>query len=590
MSSFRGYASLLLLISLSQVCGYVLPPKNIRSSSSSSSSSSIFPRRSTKEDLTYDREAWMAGFSTCTKETAAELLEGSGTLPLDLEGTYFRNGHAKFEVGKELIKHPFDADGMISAVSIKDGKALFRNRFVSTKGYKKEAKFKKILYRGAFGTQREGGMFSNIFDIKNKNVANTNVVYWAGRLLALWEGGLPHLMEADSLRTLGEYKFKGLLKTGDTFSAHPRAEASTGRLINFSAAQGGKSCAITIYEFMPGAEKELSLAAQRTFEVPGFVFFHDFIVTKNYYIFNQAPVDFNAVPFLLGQRGPAECITYAPSRPAMLYLVPRDGVSPVVQVPVDAHFNFHFANGFEEEDGKVVFDVVKCDNMLLGVVSGNSEPIWKTVDYGKEVPFSTLVRYTLTPSNSEKSAFTCTTKTLSKTQVDFTSVSPFVSCSKHRYVYASSGSDSKQSSPVQGVIKIDTQQEGKEDVWIGQKHEFLGENIFVPKKGAVAGAGQDEDDGYVLSFLFNGRTKSTEFVAFDAKNIKQGPIARLPLPTLVPFGLHGSFVPGLTFNNEDVIRRHTAVLGIDSKQWNAISGGFSGIGLKYEIEGGYDSM
>jgi carotenoid cleavage dioxygenase-like enzyme len=45
-----------------------------------------------------------------------------GSIPLDIEGTYFRNGHAKFEVGKvDKVMHPFDADGMISAVTIKDG-------------------------------------------------------------------------------------------------------------------------------------------------------------------------------------------------------------------------------------------------------------------------------------------------------------------------------------------------------------------------------------------------------------------------------------------------------------------------------------
>jgi all-trans-8'-apo-beta-carotenal 15,15'-oxygenase len=46
----------------------------------------------------------------------------------------------------------------------------------------------KILFRGAFGTQRSGGFLANIFDARIKNVANTNVIYWAGRLLALWEG------------------------------------------------------------------------------------------------------------------------------------------------------------------------------------------------------------------------------------------------------------------------------------------------------------------------------------------------------------------------------------------------------------------
>lgn len=114
-------------------------------------------------------------------------------------------------------------------------------------------------------------------------VANTNALYWGGRLFALWEGGLPHRLEPESLRTVGEYTFKGLLKKGDKFSAHPRICSHTGRLVNFSPSQSASKCDVTVYEF----NEELNVEKERTFEVPGFVFFHDFVVTENYYIFNQ---------------------------------------------------------------------------------------------------------------------------------------------------------------------------------------------------------------------------------------------------------------------------------------------------------------
>lgn len=128
---------------------------------------------------------------------------------------------------------------MITAVTFKDGRAFFRNRFVRTKGatgegqvegglmvapvgrahvpslpfvlrvahspgYDEELRAKKILYRGTFGTQKEGGWLANIFDLRRKNVANTNVIYWAGKLLALWEGGLPHTMDPITLQTFRE--------------------------------------------------------------------------------------------------------------------------------------------------------------------------------------------------------------------------------------------------------------------------------------------------------------------------------------------------------------------------------------------------
>lgn len=532
------------------------------------------------QSSTWDKDAWLLGWETCKEETAITLDTKENKIPLDIDGTYFRNGHAKFEVGKDQVIHPFDADGMITALTIKDGVVTFRNRFIRTKGFVREQKARRILYRGAFGTQRRGGFLSNLFDVKIKNVANTNVLFWANRLLALWEGGLPHRIEPDSLRTFGEYKIKDLLKPGDTFSAHPRLDSKTGRLINFSSSQKVSGSDLSIFEF----DKDFNVLKQRMVTIPGFVFFHDFVVTENYYIFNKAPIQFNPLPFLLGKLGPAECIQFDPSSPAILYLIPRDGSSPVEEIKLDSHFNFHFANAYEQ-NGEVIFDVVWCNNMELGKNEEKKEPIWTKIDYGKQVPYSTLVRYTLTPPSSpsrssspstSSPSWTYSKKSLSSTQLDFPTINLDKSCIPHRYTYAACGSDPSQSSPVQGVVKIDSVQ-GTEQKWMPLKHEYLGESIFVNKKdGSKA-----EDDGYLMSFLMNGKENTSEFVIFDAQNVSKGPIVRVPLPTKIPFGLHGSFAQGLIFDPEDIIRKHKACKAVDNKGWNSVDGGFSGLGLKF---------
>ena len=68
-------------------------------------------------------------------------------------------------------------------------------------------------------------------------------------------------------------------------------------------------------------------------------------------------------------------------------------------------------------------------------------------------------------------------------------------------------------------------------------------------------AGYDEDDVYLISVLVNTLTQSSELVVFDGRNVASGPVSRLPLPVMIPFGLHGCFVPGLTFDAEDLARR-----------------------------------
>jgi 9-cis-beta-carotene 9',10'-cleaving dioxygenase len=43
-----------------------------------------------------------------------------------------------------------------------------------------------------------------------KNVANTSVVQWGGRLLCLWEGGEPYEIDPQSLDTIGPVDLTGV--------------------------------------------------------------------------------------------------------------------------------------------------------------------------------------------------------------------------------------------------------------------------------------------------------------------------------------------------------------------------------------------
>lgn len=54
-----------------------------------------------------------------------------------------------------------------------------------------EQQARRLLYRGAFSVGNPaGGLFYNPFDLSVKGIANTGVVHWAGKLLALYEARL----------------------------------------------------------------------------------------------------------------------------------------------------------------------------------------------------------------------------------------------------------------------------------------------------------------------------------------------------------------------------------------------------------------
>lgn len=73
--------------------------------------------------------------------------------------------------------------------------------------------------------------------------------------------------------------------------------------------------------------------------------------------------------------------------------------------------------------------------------------------------------------------------------------------------------------------------------------------------GGSGSTTRGEDDGYLLSILFNGRDETAEFVVFDGLDVAKGPVSRVPLPYSLSFGLHGTFEPGLVYKKDDVIRR-----------------------------------
>ena len=202
----------------------------------------------------HNLQDWHKGYLSQPNEHEYWIDEIEGEIPTGLQGTLFRNGPGLLDIHGTPVHHPFDGDGMVCAISFMEGRAHFRNRFVRTEGFVKEREAGQILYRGVFGTQKPGGWLNNAFDFKLKNIANTNVIYWGGKLLALWEAAEPYRLDPSTLETIGIDLLDGVLEPGDAFAAHPWVDPSCHLdegapvLVNFSL-KNGISTTINIYEF-----------------------------------------------------------------------------------------------------------------------------------------------------------------------------------------------------------------------------------------------------------------------------------------------------------------------------------------------------
>jgi carotenoid cleavage oxygenase len=60
-----------------------------------------------------------------------------------------------------------------------------------------------------------------------------------------------------------------------------------------------------------------------------------------------------------------------------------------------------------------------------------------------------------------------------------------------------------------------------------------GEASFVP-------GGANEDDGYLVTFVYDAGTDRSDLVVLDASTMTQ--VAAVHLPTRVPYGFHGSWI------------------------------------------------
>src|SRR5260370_21929979 len=126
-------------------------------------------------------------------ECDAPFLKVTGELPRELNGTLYRNGpNPQFDAPGAPW---FVGDGMLHAFHLENGRASYRNRWVRTPKWQAEHDAGRALF-GGFGRKLPHPPPSTIND---GGVANTNIIFHARRLLALWQGHRPTQLEPCSL-------------------------------------------------------------------------------------------------------------------------------------------------------------------------------------------------------------------------------------------------------------------------------------------------------------------------------------------------------------------------------------------------------
>ena len=425
-----------------------------------------------------------------TEERTLTDLKVTGSIPRELDGRYVRNGANPLS---GFSDHPFFGDGMVHGIRLSDGKATwYRNRYVQT----------------PFITNPALNILDPAVALDMKaSKANTHVVGHAGKILALEEGHFPYVLDGD-LSTVGPTDFNGVLK--GSFTAHPKICPVTGELLAFG------------YSAMPPFLRYLRVSADgalvqsEDITVGGPTMMHDFNITRNYVIFMDLPAVFD---LQLAMRGEMP-IRWDDNYPARIGVMPRNGTDADVRwYEINPCYVFHPMNAYEDGD-KIVIDVARFSHM------------WRASALDFPNPY--LWRWTIDTATGK----------VSEEQVDdrpgeFPRVADSVIGLKHRYGYVMGMSDAVGADPAGmsgSIVKYDRQSGARSQIDLGAGC-MPGEPVFVPAEG-----GKSEDDGYLMTFVYDAASDSSRFVVMDAATMDSAPVASIELPR-IPHGFHGSWIP-----------------------------------------------
>ena len=439
-----------------------------------------------------------------------EVIEGE--IPTDIDGIYVRN--TENPVHQPLGRyHPFDGDGMIHTISFKNGRADYRNRFVRTRCFEAEqeagqslwgglADPPKLALRPGFGAQ--GAL---------KDTASTDVVVHGGKIVStFYQCGEAYWLDPETLEQGGTASWAPI----DGVSAHTKVDEATGELLFFNYS---KTAPYMHYGVVDRTGKRVHYVP---IPLPGPRLPHDMAFTENYSILNDLPVFWDED--LL--KRDIHAVRNHPGLPSRFAIIPRYGQPEDIKwFTADPTYILHFLNAYEDGD-EVVMDAYFQENPTPGPMSDAPAGFGHMMAFLDEHSFlPKLHRWRFNMKTGETQE-----QHLDERVLEFGMINQRYAGKPYRYAY------STKAKPgwflFNGFVKHDLQTGQSWTVDLAEGR-FASEAPFVPRINA-----KDEDDGYLVSFIIDENSQTSECVLIDCKRFADGPVVRLALPHKLSSGTH----------------------------------------------------
>lgn len=431
-----------------------------------------------------------------------------GEIPRDMAGALFRIGpNPQFEP-RDSNHHWFAGDGMVHGFYLEDGRARYRNRYVRTPKWRLENEAGRALF-GTFGNPMtsDPGVMG-----QDGGVANTNIVWHAGRLMALEEGHMPTEMRPETLETVGYVEaYRGRT------TAHPKIDPKTGEMVWFGYGVGEAPFASGMSYGVTAADG--TVTRRDDFEAPYASMVHDFMVTENHVLFPVLPLTGSLERAMKG----LPPFAWEPQKGSFVGVMRRDAaVSTMRWFNTEACYVFHPLNAWEA-DGKLFADVMRYDVAPL-FPNADGSPGKKSA--------ARLVRWTFdlaADSDAIKE------ETLDDLDGEFPRVDPRAETRAHRHGWYAADPGHGKTVKQSAIAHLDFAT-GRRQVFEFGARDLTGEPVFVPRGPDAA-----EGDGWLTAVVWRAAENRSDLAIFEARDIEKGPIALARVPRRVPFGFHGNW-------------------------------------------------
>ena len=447
-------------------------------------------------------------YAPVEKELSVPGVVAEGTIPTDINGIFVQaTPNPAFPPG---AGHSwFDGDGMIQSVEIVDGAAHYRNRWVETEGLIEDRAEGRATYVGSLAKLKAGK--------RHKNTANTDLVWHAGRLLAIWwEGGKPYEINLPSLDTVGTYDYGNSLDIGLT--SHPKLDPETGEL--FFIAWNTRPPYLTVGV----ASDNGQITRKVDIDLPGPRVQHDMGLSRTAVAIFDFPLGID-----VQREGDALGFKMV-DQPSRIGLLPRDPSQNDVQwFEVEPCYMWHLMCCFDDGD----------DFVILGVRSANAANFDDTHAPGDRPTVDGEHRFdtVLHEWRLNRRTGVSVERDVDTVLAELPRVNDAYVASGAAFGYAGLLDETAATFRFKGIAKYDLKTFKRQDILFPEGW-VCNEPNFVPADTSAA-----EDDGYVVAYVTDTVSLNSEFWIIRADQFENGPVAKLKLPQRVPAGFHGRWIP-----------------------------------------------